>query len=236
MNKAARTSADHAFLPTEALPQAAREETKAETHVPSDPKNDPESEGAEKSNPEQHPEDCPVKRKSLPASRDANNAKRSKVDGSAIKSPALVLKTADIDWEAASGAESDSHDERENSPISSHKERGEVQVSLGEEELRQATLHFVKARQSYELCDSPIPRMYELSLTQDNSQYDNDSGSHGLLCLQAILNPLYHSQVNASHRNALLLSFGNFKMWFLSSSCAGLGQRHVQEGAAEGGG
>lgn len=145
MNVAARTSACPTFLPADAVAQIAPEQPQREeeAHVSLNLESDPDSGTADNSKAQQ----CPEKRKSTHASTDADKAKRGKVEEKVGKqdSPALVLKTAEIDWEAASGPELDSNDETEDAAVSPHDERSEFEVFLCEEELRQATLHFVKA-------------------------------------------------------------------------------------------
>ncbi len=61
--------------------------------------------------------------------------------------PIASLETAEINWEAASGAASDSDDSEEHGK-SAHGEgleQSNFEIAMDEQEMRQATLHFVKA-------------------------------------------------------------------------------------------
>lgn len=146
MNLAARTTASPDFLPHEDPPLLPSQEKEAlveadvedpKSHAVSAGPNQLVSSGQNK------------KRKSTGDDVDAPPGNRSKVseDANSVKSLAVTLQTADIEWEAASEADSDSSEEqtKSSSPPPDSIVQSEYNVSVGEEVIRQATLHFVKA-------------------------------------------------------------------------------------------
>lgn len=139
MNLAARRPADPTFLPSEACPQVSSTgpSAKAEVIVASGRPGDSALQP-------------PAKRqKTTPSSDMSGSIHEGAVSEGTDKQegPIASLETAEINWEAASGAASDSDDSEEHGK-SAHGEgleQSNFEIAMDEQEMRQATLHFVKA-------------------------------------------------------------------------------------------
>lgn len=139
MNIAARARADPTFLPSEACPPSTNTEPTAIVEVT-----------AASGTPGDSMPQPPAKRqKTTPNSDMSESMREGAVSEGTDKEggPVALLETADINWEAASAAASDSDDNEEHgksAPGDSVEQSG-FEIPMDEEEMRQATLHFVKA-------------------------------------------------------------------------------------------